>query len=292
MKITFTLIFCSLIILLNITANAQNDTTHVPADSASAKQQLDSLQHNKPLTEEDTAISYRINGVYLKSIWTDLKYTVARPAHWEKRDFIRLGIVVGGAGVLMTAADYEVKQFMLRNHTGGWNAITGQIEPFGNAYSPYLIGGMYLAGVIAKDRKLENAGLMSAKSLLISTLLYTTAKSIIRRGRPTYFDSPFDYNRPFTMNKQHTSFPSGHMNTVTTVATALAEIYGEKHPWVPWVTYSIAIATGATRMYQIRHWSSDVWVGASLGYFVTKSVFRHQREMEHKKALAARAAAM
>lgn len=272
------------------TVTAQIDTLPVPADSASAKQQLDSLQKNKPLTEEDTAISYRVNGTYLKSIWTDFKYTVARPAHWEKRDFVRLGIVVGTAGTLMAVGDWEIKHFLLRNRTAGWTSITNQVEPFGNAYSPYLLGGLYLAGVIAKDRKLENAGLMSAKSLLISTLIYTTVKSIVRRGRPAYYDSPFEYNRPFTMDKFHTSFPSGHMNTVTTVATALAEIYGPKHPWVPWVSYTIAIATGATRMYQTRHWSSDVWIGASLGYFVTKSVFRHQREMEHKKALAARTA--
>jgi membrane-associated phospholipid phosphatase len=50
--------------------------------------------------------------------------------------------------------------------------------------------------------------------------------------------------------------------------------------------------TGVTRLYQDRHWSSDVWVGASLGYFVTKSVFRHHRDLEHKKALKAMAAAM
>ena len=290
MKIICTLILCSLLCCF-FTASAQRDTTHLPTDSTTASQQLDSMQHHKPLTESDTAISYRINRVYLKSLWTDLKYTVSRPAHWQHRDFVRLGIVVGTAGALLSV-DYEVKMFMLRNHTTTMTHITNQVEPFGNAYSPYIVGGMYVAGVIAGDRKLENAGLMSAKSLLISTLIYTTTKSIVRRGRPTYFDSPVDFNRPFTMDKQHTSFPSGHMNTVTTVATALAEIYGPAHPWVPWVTYSVAIMTGATRLYQIRHWSSDVWVGASLGYFVTKSIFRHQREMEHKKALAAMAAAM
>lgn len=289
MKISFTLIICTLLLFVN-TVRAQIDTLPIPADSASAKQQLDSIQKNKPLTEEDTAISYRVNAVYLRSLWTDLKYVVARPAHWEKRDYVRLGIVVGTAGTLMAVGDWEIKHFLQRNRTAGLTSITGQVEPFGNAYSPYLLGGMYVAGVIAKDRKLENVSLMSAKSLLISTLIYTTVKSIVRRGRPAYYDSPFEYNRPFTMDKWHTSFPSGHMNTVTTVATALAEMYGPKHPWVPWVTYSIAIATGATRMYQNRHWSSDVWIGASLGYFVTKSVFRHQREMEHKKALSARTA--
>jgi membrane-associated phospholipid phosphatase len=80
------------------------------------------------------------------------------------------------------------------------------------------------------------------------------------------------------------------MLTVTSVATALAEAYGKDHPWVPWVTYSIAGLTGVTRMYQNRHWSSDIWIGASLGYFVTKGVFKNHRQQEHKKAMAALAA--
>lgn len=267
-------------LLLHLNADAQTDTTNVPSTDSMKTKEVHTL------TAADTTIRYRINGAYLGSIWGDLKYTVSRPAHWTGKDFTRLGIVLGTAGGLM-AVDYEVKQFFGRNHTNFWNSVTGQVEPFGNAYSPYLVGGMYLAGVIAKDRKLEHISLMTAKSLLISTLIYTFTKSVVRRGRPTYYDDPFVYNAPFSMDKKHTSFPSGHMLTVTSVATALAEAYGEEHPWVPWVTYSIAIMTGTTRLYQERHWSSDVWLGASLGYFVTKGIYKHHRALERKKALKA-----
>jgi len=280
LKILLKLMLCGML-LLQIQANAQTTDTinlHYTDSTRSTE--------TRTLTAADTTIRYRINGAYLGSIWSDLKYTVSRPAHWQGKDFVRLGIVLGAAGGLM-GVDYEVKQFFGRNHTNFWNSVTGQVEPFGNAYSPYLVGGMYLAGVIAKDRKLEHTSLMTAKSLLLSTLIYTFAKSVVRRGRPTYYDDPFVYNAPFSMDKYHTSFPSGHMLTVTSVATALAEAYGDEHPWVPWVTYSIAIMTGTTRLYQERHWSSDVWLGASLGYFVTKGIFKRQRELEKKKALKA-----
>jgi membrane-associated phospholipid phosphatase len=272
---------CS-VLLLQLKASAQSDTTFQHTDSSTT-------EASHTLTEADTTIRYRINGVYLGSMWSDLKYTVSRPAHWKGKDFVRLGIVVGTAGGLM-GLDYEVKQLFARNQTNFWSSVTGQIEPFGNAYSPYLVGGMYLTGVITHNRKLEHTSLMTAKSLLISTLIYTFAKSVVRRGRPTYYDDPFVYNAPFSMDKYHTSFPSGHMLTVTSVATALAEAYGEKHPWVPWVTYSVAILTGTTRLYQDRHWGSDVWLGASLGYFVTKGIFKRHRALERKKAMAAMAA--
>lgn len=232
----------------------------------------------------DTLIRYRINGTYFLSMWQDLKYTVSRPAHWQSKDFIRLGIVAGGAATLM-GFDYEIKQVFLHNQQPFWTTFTNQVAPFGNQYSPYLLGGMYAAGLISGNRNLEHASLMGAKSLIISTLIYTSIKSVVRRGRPTYYDNPFYYNPPFTTDKYHTSFPSGHMMTVTTVATALAELYGQDHPWVPFVTYGVAILTGSARLYENRHWSSDVWLGASLGYFVTKSVFKHHRSLEHKKAL-------
>ncbi|SEW45461.1 phosphatase PAP2 family protein [Chitinophaga arvensicola] len=235
----------------------------------------------------DTLIRYRINGVYLGSIWRDLKYTVARPAHWEKKDFIRLGAVAGVAGILV-ANDYGIKHFFVHNQTNFMTSVTDQIEPFGNAYSPYLVAGMYVAGVITHDRKLEHGSLMTAKSLIISTAIYATIKTVIKRGRPTYYDSPFDFAAPFSKDpqKKHTSFPSGHSLTVMTVATSLAELYGKDHPWVPWVAYGIAGMTGVTRLYENRHWSSDVWIGLALGHFVTKSVFRHHRELERKKAVA------
>jgi membrane-associated phospholipid phosphatase len=284
LKILRTLTLCG-VLLIELNASAQTDTTHIDyTDSTKTRQET-------VLTAADTTIRYRINGAYLGSIWSDLKYTVSRPAHWQKKDFVKLGVVLGTAGGLL-AVDYEVKQLFLRNHTNFWNSVTGQIEPFGNAYSPYLVGGMYVAGVITHNRKLEHTSLITAKSLLISTLIYTFTKSVVRRGRPTYYDDPLVFNAPFSMDKYHTSFPSGHMLTVTSVATALAEAYGEEHPWVPWVTYSIAILTGTTRLYQERHWGSDVWLGASLGYFVTKGIFKRHRQLEHKKAMAALAASM
>ncbi|MBV7531589.1 phosphatase PAP2 family protein [Chitinophaga sp. sic0106] len=261
---------------------AQEDTTRVAQDTLDVAKTIDTTA--PAITAADTTILYRINGTYLRSIWDDTKYTVTRPLHWEKKNFIQAGALVGLTGVLL-ASDYSIKQFFVHNQTNFWTSVTDQIEPFGNAYAPYIVAGMYVAGVITHDRKLESGGLMAAKSLLISTAVYTVIKSVVRRGRPTYYDSPFNFAPPFSKDKQHTSFPSGHSNTVMTVATAVAELYGKDHPWVPWVAYGIAGLTGITRMYENRHWSSDILIGMSLGHFVTKSVFRHHRELEHKKAM-------
>ncbi|WP_232516243.1 phosphatase PAP2 family protein [Chitinophaga caeni] len=232
----------------------------------------------------DTLILYRINGTYFKSIWEDAKYTVSRPIHWEKKDWITFGAVMGTASVL-AVSDYPIKEFFQKHQYKAVNSFAHAVEPFGNAYSPYLIGGMYLTGVLTHNRKLEHGGLMAAKSLVLSTAIYAGIKSIIRRGRPYYFERPYNFVRPFSKDERFTSFPSGHSLTVMTFATAMAELYGKDHKWVPWVAYGLAGLTGLSRIYHNRHWSSDVLIGLSLGHFVTKSVFRRHKEMEHKKAL-------
>lgn len=268
----------SLLLALPITTKAQTDSlSPVPATTADTSR-------TTVISASDTLLLYRLNGRYLGSIWQDLKYTVARPAHWQGKDFIKAGAVFGVAGALLFA-DRDIKQYITgTNHHGLITTVADKVEPFGNNYSLYLTGGMYLAGVVLHDRRLESGGLMTAKSILISTAIYATIKSIVRRGRPSYYDNPFNFEAPFSNDKQHTSFPSGHSLTIMAFATALAEIYGKDHPWVPWVTYSLAGLTGLSRMYHNRHWSSDVWIGLSLGHFVTKSVFRHHRELERKKA--------
>lgn len=255
-----------------------------PASQATDTLPADTLRKAPAITAADTTILYRINSMYFLSIWQDLKYTVARPVHWERKNWLQFGAVAAGTGVLL-GADYSIKQFMMHNQTVTTTHITNQVEPWGNAYAPYLIGVGYLTGVVLHDRKLESGSLMAAKSLVISTAIYTAIKSVVRRGRPTYYDGNVNFRPPFSSDKYHTSFPSGHSNTVMTVATAIAELYGKDYPWVPYVAYSVAGLTGITRLYENRHWSSDILVGMALGHFVTQSVFRHYREREHRLAL-------
>ncbi|TWI86565.1 phosphatase PAP2 family protein [Chitinophaga japonensis] len=275
---------CCLLLTVPLFAIAQTDSSYASGDSSYVPG--DTLHTAAPATDTiwpvpDSIINYRINGAYLRSYVDDFKFIVGRPARWTSKDLTRLGIVLGATGLLM-AGDHEIKQFFSGNRTKSINSVSGQIEPFGNTYGPLLLGGMYLAGVVTRERPLEHASLMATKSLIISTLFYTATKAIIRRQRPAFTNDPFSYNAPFSMDKRFTSFPSGHMHTVMTIATALAEVYGKDHPWVPWVAYSIAGLTGVSRLYDNRHWSSDVWIGASLGYFVTKTVFKRHRQLLKK----------
>jgi membrane-associated phospholipid phosphatase len=224
---------------------------------------------------------YRINKTYLKSYITDFPKVVTAPGRYTKKDWRNVIIVSAGAG-LFFAVDGPIQDIMLANQQPFWTSVSKVMEPFGNRFPPLLIGGMYLAGVITKDRKLEHVSLMTAKSLVFSVAMYTATKALVRRQRPRYTDNPYVFKAPFQGGKEYTSFPSGHANTIFSVATALAIEYKETK-WVPILAYSIATLTGISRLYENRHWSSDVWLGAACGHFVTKALYKVEEEKYKKK---------
>ncbi|HOA37953.1 MAG TPA: phosphatase PAP2 family protein [Flavihumibacter sp.] len=215
---------------------------------------------------------YRINKAYLASYVSDFPKVVTAPARYDRRDWITVGVSAAGAGLLLLA-DKPIHRFMDQHHTAFLNSAANLVQPFGNSYPPMIIAGMYAAGLIAKDRRLEHASLMAAKSMLFSTVIYATTKKLIRRQRPTYTDNNLDFRAPFYGGKPFTSFPSGHTNTVFALATTLAMEYKDKK-WVPIVAYSIASLTAVSRLYQDRHWASDVWVGAAFGHFITRGLYK------------------
>jgi len=230
--------------------------------------------------KEQGTVPYRLNLDYIKSFWPSLKYTVSRPAHWDKKDITRLSLFAAGAGTLLLS-DWEIRNAMLHNRNKFNEKVAGAVEPFGNTYGVYIFPAMYLAGVAFKSPKLESTGLVGAKSLAISTIIYTASKKLIRRNRPDAATSSWDYAPPFT-KAGYTSSPSGHSNTIFTVATVLALEFRETK-WVPPLVYSIATATAVSRLYHNRHWSSDIFLGSLMGHYVTKAVWNASQPKYKRK---------
>lgn len=66
------------------------------------------------------------------------------------------------------------------------------------------------------------------------------------------------------------SFPSGHTATAFMTATMLHKEYGGRSAWYSIAGYSMATATGVSRMLNNKHWLSDVMVGAGIGILATE----------------------
>lgn len=66
------------------------------------------------------------------------------------------------------------------------------------------------------------------------------------------------------------SFPSGHTATAFMGAEILWQEYKDQSVWYGILGYSLAITTGAFRVYNDRHWVNDVIMGAGIGLLSTK----------------------
>jgi hypothetical protein len=108
-------------------------------------------------------------------------------------------------------------------------------------------------------------GVAGKHSLFDASLLYTTSIGIM--GISTHFVKQKEHRlRPD--GSAYNSFPSGH--TAFAAAEFLKQEYKDVSPWYGYAGYFIATATGTLRMYNNKHWFSDVVAGAGFGIASTK----------------------
>lgn len=150
-----------------------------------------------------------------------------------------------------------------------------------------IIGtSMYAVGRLSHDERLAEVGLHGTEALLVGSLVADGLKLTFGRARPfvdTVSPNPNNWQlfRGFK-GGDYQSFPSGH--TVSAFAAAAA-VSSETSRWWPAVTYygigpvlyAGAAAVGISRMYNNRHWASDVILGAAIGTFAGTKVVRYHR---------------
>ena len=68
----------------------------------------------------------------------------------------------------------------------------------------------------------------------------------------------------------YSSFPSGHTAEAFASAELMRMEFNDKSIWYGVAGYSIACATGYLRMYNNKHWFSDVLAGAAVGILSTR----------------------
>ena len=69
------------------------------------------------------------------------------------------------------------------------------------------------------------------------------------------------------------SFPSGHTATAFAGAEFLWQEYKDKSVWYGIAGYTVATGTGLFRIYNNRHWLTDVAAGAGIGILSTKIAY-------------------
>ena len=75
----------------------------------------------------------------------------------------------------------------------------------------------------------------------------------------------YTVQRPRPDGSRNNSFPSGHTATAFMSATMLYKEYRWRSPWFSIGGYTIAAATGVSRILNNKHWMTDIAAGAAIG---------------------------
>lgn len=117
---------------------------------------------------------------------------------------------------------------------------------------------------------LNAAGIKGKHNLRDRTIILGLT-AIINAGTVGFVKAQTREMRPDGSNDL--SFPSGHTANAFASAEFLRQEYRDVSPWIGIAGYAAATATGVMRMYNNRHWLSDVVAGAGFGILSTKAAY-------------------
>jgi membrane-associated phospholipid phosphatase len=165
----------------------------------------------------------------------------------------------------LTAADENVTHELREHRTSSAEDVASVFRRVGQpeVYAVLPLS-VLTAGLLTHDAEITRAGGRLAATVAVSTVAFTTLKLLVGRARPDAREGAFAFH-PFSGRG---ALPSGHSTIAFALATSLADDL--HNPWAATGLYLVAAGTAWSRVYDERHWPSDVVLGAALGITTSK----------------------
>jgi membrane-associated phospholipid phosphatase len=168
----------------------------------------------------------------------------------KNRSYFAIPVTLIAAGSILSNSKFKinVQKYVVGNSKTKLDNYL-QIAPAG------ITIGLETLGIKGEHKPLQTAIIFSISNVILNSIVHPL-KRITKVKRPD--------------NSDFNSFPSGH----TTEAFASAELmrieFRESNPLLSYAGYLMAGATGYLRMYNNKHWISDVIAAAGIGIGSTK----------------------
>lgn len=261
------------------------DSLQKRPDSAGGKE----ININQAAYNEKTKITFP---VYFALLGTDFVQEVTGPFHSSGGTWGKVATFAAIEGALFLAdkpvQDYATK---LMDRNSNFKGLSHYITNFGATYEGYTLAALGLYGFVFRNEKVKTTTLLATQSYIVAGAMEGILKFVTGRQRPNYIADETDpkprfHGPSFSVKTGSTSFPSGHTTAAFAAATVYAQEYKDR-PWVPILAYSAASLIGLSRITENKHWITDVFAGAALGYVtglqVVRNYHRYAYLQNHKK---------
>lgn len=212
---------------------------------------------------------------FMKETLSAAGSVVTAPARLDRTSAWWAGGLVTG-GLLVYAHDGQLRRLAGKNRSALNDDLASGLEKFGNGtYELGLLGVYGGLCYLFNGREGLRTTSLALQSFLAANAAGTLLKYSAGRARPYAEDGKRRFT-PFRFKSARTSFPSGH----TTSAFAVASVFSRRceSPAVGITAYALATGTALQRVYDDKHWASDVFAGAALGTAVGRWIARPGRD--------------
>lgn len=160
----------------------------------------------------------------------------------------------------------EAREEIWEEHPHTFNHLDNYLQ-----YAPvFSVFALNATGLHGKNN-LYNRTITLCIASALTGITVNSLKNVIHSERPDGSDKR--------------SFPSGHTATAFMGAEMLRQELKEVSIWIPIAGYCIAITTGYMRMYNNKHWVSDVFAGAAVGVLSTQLAYYVKAKLNQRHSL-------
>ncbi|SNB45568.1 VanZ family protein [Geobacter sp. DSM 9736] len=172
-------------------------------------------------------------------------------------------LAAAGATGLTYLLDYDIRDRVRERKSSSLDKAAKVGSAIGNPFAHLgVAAAFYVGGAVADSPKYREMGEMLGEAALLADASTLFLKQIIGRGRPLVTEDKGSF-RPLHFRSDYDSLPSMHTSSSFAMASILA---AASESWLTKLLYyGSATFVGFSRVYQDKHWASDIVLGAAIG---------------------------
>ena len=204
---------------------------------------------------------------YAGRFWGDLKELSQKPGGWSKGQwYIAGGVLAATGGALMI--DESIRKFNESHRSEAWRNVSFDVTHFGDVkYQVPIISGFYLGGLAFGSPTMRKiAADATEASVIAAFLINPTLCFLTGRALPAAHEEPGKF---IPLRLHRFSFPSGHTSAAFALASVLdVDLRSAFGYWQTPLLYGMAAGVAHSRIYDDKHYLSEVILGGAIGWSI------------------------